>query len=130
MVSQNDLNRLREKLKGRFEPFGARVEEIELRMPDRIYKWRSRVQTTESQDGSWTKWESSDLVPQIELVVFIVEDHARLKPENEEQRRQLFDRGAGEWHVPLPILMNGIWDILREIAGEPIPPIRVKREVR
>ncbi len=130
MVSQNDLNHLKGELKGRFEPFGARVEEIELQMSDRIYKWRSWVQIAESQDGSWTKWESSDPAPPIGLTVFIVEDPVTLRPENEEQRRQLFDRGAGEWRVPSPVLMNGIWDVLREIVGEPLPPITVRREAR
>ncbi|MGD0076640.1 MAG: hypothetical protein ABSD31_20270 [Candidatus Binataceae bacterium] len=122
-ISVEELRGLRDELRRRFEPFGARVEGFELQTDDTLFTWIGWAYTTEAAEGLFHEWRSKDRSRQ--LTVFIVRDDKLVTKDNKKLQRHLFDRGD----VPTQITQDGIWDLLRELGLEQTNPLIIQRKL-
>jgi hypothetical protein len=95
MKEQAALTALRDEFRKIFEPFGGRVEQIDVQMSGRSLRWRSRTPDYPAHHvgGAFEDWSIAAGRPnkQHRIVIVIVRDESLLDPRNAAQHCELFE---------------------------------------
>jgi hypothetical protein len=122
MKEQTALTALRDELRKVFEPFGARVEQFEVRFAGRSLRWRSKTPDYPAHHvgGAFEEWNiTARPNRQHQIVIVVVRDESLLEPRNADQHRELFE---AQW-IPERLSVAKIVEILKTFGVPLADPV-------
>ena len=89
MKEQAALTALRDEMRKTFEPFGARVEQLDIQLARRSLRWRARTPDYPSHHvgGAFEEWTTTSRMQHDRIVIVVLRDTALLDPANAEEHR-------------------------------------------